>query len=620
MKNLIIGFLSLFSLNLNGQEMNLIQEKINNLFIATDQKDWNLVEQYFAPNVVLDYASMTGQPAAKVTPQQITTGWKSILPGFKYTHHQLGNFTIQVENNSASVFCYGTATHYLENEKDNLWTVVGTYNFELEKMESDWKISSMKFNYKYQTGNSELPQLAINRVAGKEPFSSIGAKNKDAVRRFFIALEEKNIDNLINLFASNAQHINPYHSGLFPEGTQGQAGIRDYWSAVFPNFGKMEFPIEEIYAMEDPNIVFIKYRGIIQFKDGSGDYRNDYYSTFKFNEAGKITEYVEIFNPITAAKGFGLLDQLNNQNKLNKMEKVNFKSEGFNLTGNLYFPTNFQENQTYPAIIVSGSWTTVKEQMAGLYAQKLAEQGFITLAFDFRNFGESEGEPRFYENPSLKKEDIKNAIDFLENHQSVDASKIGAFGVCAGSMYTLMAASEDSRIKSVVTAASWLHDAEAVKLFYGGEEGVNAKIEAAKKAKANYAKNGVVEYIPTISTEDESAAMYGPYDYYLNPERGAIKEWSADKFAVMSWEDWLITDPMPSAKNLNCPTLMIHSDGAVLPQYTKNYFEQIASKDKQLHWMDTDLDSPFHQFNYYDQTAEVNESIEKAAQWFSAKM
>ncbi|MCG8327645.1 MAG: alpha/beta fold hydrolase [Chitinophagales bacterium] len=302
------------------------------------------------------------------------------------------------------------------------------------------------------------------------------------------------------------------------------------------------------------------------------------------------------------------------------MKKINFSSEGAELVGNLYYPKNYDPAQAYPAIIVSGSWTTVKEQMAGLYAEKLAEEGFITLAFDFRNFGESEGEPRFYESPTLKKVDIKNAVSYLESLSEVDNSKIGAFGVCAGAMYTLMAASEDDRIKSVVTTASWLHDAEAVKLFYGGEEGVNTKVEAAQLAKKEYAENGTVQYIATISTEDETAAMYGPYDYYLNPERGAINEWSADKFAVMSWEDWLTTDPMPSAAKLKVPTLMIHSDGAVLPQYTKNYFERIASTDKKLHWMETELESPFHQFSYYDQNAEVEESISEASKWFSQKM
>ena len=303
-----------------------------------------------------------------------------------------------------------------------------------------------------------------------------------------------------------------------------------------------------------------------------------------------------------------------------QMKKISFNSEGAKLVGNLYYPKNFDASQSYPTIVVSGSWTTVKEQMAGSYARRLADRGFVTLAFDFRNFGESEGEPRFYESPALKQVDIQNAVSFLGSLPEVNKEKIGAFGVCAGAMYTLMAASSDDRIKSVVTTASWLHDAEAVKLFYGGEAGVQAKIAAAQSAKRAYAENGTVTYIPSISTEDENAAMFGPYDYYLNPERGAIPEWSADKFAVMTWEDWLTTDPMPTAASIMVPTLMIHSDGAVLPQYTKNYFEQIATSDKKLHWMDTELESPYHQFSYYDQEAEVSESVAEASDWFMTKM
>ena len=302
------------------------------------------------------------------------------------------------------------------------------------------------------------------------------------------------------------------------------------------------------------------------------------------------------------------------------MRRVSFLSDGARLVGNLYLPENYQPNKKYPAVVVSGSWTTVKEQMAGLYAEQLAGEEFITLAFDFRNFGESEGTPRFYENPAQKVADIGNAVSYLQSLPQVDAERIGALGICAGSMYTLMAAAADKRIKSVVTAASWLHDAEAVKLFYGGEEGVQGKIAAAQAAKQRFAETGEVEYIPSISTTDASAAMYGPYDYYLNPERGAIPEWSDDKFAVMTWEDWLTLDPMPSADALTAPTLMIHSDGAVLPQYTKQYFARIATEDKRLHWIDTDLQSPFHQFSFYDQEAEVTESLEQAKQWFAAKL
>jgi len=454
-----------------SQNMNTPQETVIRLFTATDEQEWDAVEKAFAEKVKLDYSSMTGSPAEVLSATQIVKNWQSILPGFTHTHHQLGNFQSKIANNKAIISCYGTASHYLSSEEENVWTVIGSYDFSLEKQAESWKITAMTFNFKFQEGNTSLPQKAISNV--------------------------------------------------------------------------------------------------------------------------KSSTY---------------------------MKKVQFKSEGATLVGNLYLPTNYEADKRYPAIIVSGSWTTVKEQMAGTYAQKFADEGFIALAFDFRNFGESEGEPRFYENPSAKKEDIKNAVSFLENLPEVDHENIGAFGVCAGAMYTVMAAAEDKRIQAVATAASWLHDEEAVKLFYGGIEGVNAKIKAAQEAKKAFSETGEVKYIPTISETDESAAMYGPYDYYLNPERGAIKAWSADKFAVMSWEDWLSTNPMPAAKQITVPVLMVHSDGAVLPHYTKKFFEEIFSSDKKLHWISTELESPFHQFNFYDQEAEVNESIQEASAWFKVKL
>ena len=135
-------------------------------------------------------------------------------------------------------------------------------------------------------------------------------KNKATVKAFFNALTAEDVTAAVDLFAENAVQINPYHSGLFPEGAHGKEGIRNYWTPVFPNFDGMSFPIEEIYAMEDPKMVFVKYTGNIKLKNNAGVYSNDYYSTFKFDKKGKIIEYVEIFNPIVAARGFGLLDNI----------------------------------------------------------------------------------------------------------------------------------------------------------------------------------------------------------------------------------------------------------------------------------------------------------------------
>ena len=312
MKYLIGGLLCLISINLKGQEMNRINQAVVQLFVATDQNNWEAVEGCFAEKVRLDYSSMGSNPAAVISPKEITSAWKGILPGFSQTHHQLGNFITTVNGSSAHVFCYGTATHYLEDEAGNIWTVVGSYDFDLEQQGEHWNITSMTFNFKYQDGNTSLAQKAIDKISGVEESisSEVSSNNKASVRAFFKALENENVDALVDLFSENAKHINPYHSGLFPEGASGKAGIRNYWTPVFPNFDGMTFPIEEIYAMEDPNIVFVKYKGNIKLKDNAGIYSNDYYSTFKFNEQGEITEYVEIFNPIVAARGFGLINKI----------------------------------------------------------------------------------------------------------------------------------------------------------------------------------------------------------------------------------------------------------------------------------------------------------------------
>jgi hypothetical protein len=167
MKTLFITLLMTTSLIVNAQQMENkinIQETISKLFVNSDNRIWDEVEAQFAPKVMMDYSSMTGNAAAEVSPKDITTSWKSVLPGFTYTHHQIGNFITEVNGNKAHSFCYGTATHFLEDENGNIWTVVGSYDFDLEKIDGSWKITAMTFNYKYQNGNSKLIEKAIENA------------------------------------------------------------------------------------------------------------------------------------------------------------------------------------------------------------------------------------------------------------------------------------------------------------------------------------------------------------------------------------------------------------------------------------------------------------------------
>ena len=144
---LIITMLLIFGCKSNEKQLEdmnetiIIQETISSLFINSDNNNWDDVEHIFAPMVNLDYSSMTENPAANVTPTDITTGWKTVLPGFTNTHHQVGNFIVTIEENKASAFCYGPATHFIEGYEDPVWTVVGSYDFELEHIENRWRIT-----------------------------------------------------------------------------------------------------------------------------------------------------------------------------------------------------------------------------------------------------------------------------------------------------------------------------------------------------------------------------------------------------------------------------------------------------------------------------------------------
>lgn len=135
------------------------------VFIGTDERDWERVKAAFAPQVLLDYSSMSGQPAAIMTPQQIVTSWQGVLPGFDHTHHQLGNVLVTIREADADLFCYGTATHFMADQPNGtVWTVVGTYYFHVINQEEGWRVDHMKFDFKYQDGNLELPALAAERA------------------------------------------------------------------------------------------------------------------------------------------------------------------------------------------------------------------------------------------------------------------------------------------------------------------------------------------------------------------------------------------------------------------------------------------------------------------------
>ncbi len=208
--------------------------------------------------------------------------------------------------------------------------------------------------------------------------------------------------------------------------------------------------------------------------------------------------------------------------------KVTFVNRyGITLAADMYVPKNAQGK--LPAIAVSGPFGAVKEQSSGLYAQEMAERGFLTIAFDPSFTGESGGQPRFVASPDINTEDFSAAVDFLSVQDNVDANRIGIIGICGWGGMALNAAASDTRIKA--TVASTMYDMTRVtangyfdyekdkatlqKERYANREALNAQRTA--DYKAGYYKNagGVVDPLPA-----DAPQFVKDYYAYYKTERG----------------------------------------------------------------------------------------------------
>lgn len=275
---------------------NILTQQISVLFAGADERNWSKVSSVMDKQVLLDYSSMSGNPATLLFPEQITQAWAAFLPGFDRTNHTLSNFKAQFKNDHATVHYTGKADHFLDGE---VWTVEGEYETELVHKGDQWLINKHKFHFQKQNGSTELPGKAAEKMEN----AALTAQNRATVDKFFIALETQQFELLKEVFAENGKQFNPYAPAGFPKSFDGAEGIYKQYSGLTMNFGKMKFP-RQIFATEDPNFFFVKFKGEIEIKAG-GKYENDYLGTFKL-ENGKVIEYTEYFNQIVMGKAFGV--------------------------------------------------------------------------------------------------------------------------------------------------------------------------------------------------------------------------------------------------------------------------------------------------------------------------
>ena len=269
------------------------------------------------------------------------------------------------------------------------------------------------------------------------------------------------------------------------------------------------------------------------------------------------------------------------------VESVRFKNRfGITLAADLYKPK--QAEGKLPAIAVSGPFGAVKEQSSGLYAQTMAERGFLAIAFDPSYTGESSGEPRYVASPDINTEDFSAAVDFLSIREDVDPERIGIIGICGWGGMALNAAAVDTRIKATVTVT--VYDMSRVNANgYFDAMDADARYELRKKLNAqrtidarngSYAlAGGVVDPLP----EDAPQFVKDYYDYYKT-KRGYHKRSlnSNNGWNVTSSLSFINTPLLTYSDEIRSAVLMIHGEKAHSRYFSEDAFKKLKGDNKEL--------------------------------------
>ena len=268
--------------------------------------------------------------------------------------------------------------------------------------------------------------------------------------------------------------------------------------------------------------------------------------------------------------------------------KVTFHNKyGITLAADLYVPKNAEGK--LPAIAVCGPFGAVKEQAAGLYAQTMAERGFLTVAFDPSFTGESGGQPRYMASPDINTEDFMAAVDFLSLQDNVDPEKIGIIGICGWGGMAINAAALDTRIKATVSSTMYDMTRVNAKGYFDAEDSEEARYEKRRALNAQRTEDyrngsytlggGVVDPLP----EDAPFFVKDYYDYYKT-ERGYHPRSlnSNGGWNVIGCQSFMNMPILQYAGEIRNAVLIIHGEKAHSCYFSKDAYQLLKGDNKEL--------------------------------------
>jgi hypothetical protein len=265
-----------------------------------------------------------------------------------------------------------------------------------------------------------------------------------------------------------------------------------------------------------------------------------------------------------------------------------------------------------PTVIVAGSWLTVKEQMARHYATALARRGYQAITFDYAGFGESGGVLPQTEIPARKIADLGAVVRFTRSLSATAPGGPGLLAVCASAQYALAALAEGAPVASFASVAGWFHDMRSVATFYGGHDGVAARLARADAAARRFIAHRELGTVPAYAPGDDRAGMFIEMDYYANPTRGAVPEWR-NEMTELTWSHWLTFDGLAPAAAVRTPTVFVHSDGCVFPDHVRSVAAAMPGRAAVV-WGEGE------QTDYYDQPAAVGFALDAVDEHFRSTL
>ena len=304
---------------------------------------------------------------------------------------------------------------------------------------------------------------------------------------------------------------------------------------------------------------------------------------------------------------------------MTKISFTNSNNPNITMSAVIDHPQGFDEGNTYPAVVVSHPGGGVKEQTAGTYAKKLAEQGFVTVAYDASYQGESGGEPRQLENPAIRTEDVSAVIDYLSTLPYVDKDRVGAMGICAGAGYTANAAINDRRIKAVGTVSAvnigsmfrngWennITDRDAIPAIQGGSDARTSDAAGNDIAK--------IPLAPLNEADAPNEELRQAWEYSHTPR---AEHPTAPGYATARSLNQIIPyDAYNKAEAfLTQPLQVIAGSEAGSKWMSDDLFERAGSDDKQFHVVDG-----ANHMDLYDGDQYVDEATSVLTEFFKKRL